>query len=46
MSRSVHALVKGSEFAVAEEGAHFMPYQAPGVFAALVSDFIERRVKF
>jgi 3-oxoadipate enol-lactonase len=46
MSRSVHALVKGSEFAVVEEGAHFMPYQAPEQFAALVSEFIERRAKF
>jgi 3-oxoadipate enol-lactonase len=46
MSRNAHALVKGSEFAVVEEGAHFMPYQAPRQFAALVSDFIERRVKF
>lgn len=46
MSRNVHALVKGSEFAVVEEGAHFMPYQAPDAFAALVSDFIERRVEF
>ena len=46
LSRSVHALVKGSEFAVVEEGAHFMPYQAPDAFAALVSNFIDRRVKF
>lgn len=44
LSRSVHALVKGSEFAVLEEGAHFMPYQAPQQFAALVSDFIDRGV--
>jgi pimeloyl-ACP methyl ester carboxylesterase len=46
LSRNVHALVKGSEFAVVEQGAHFMPYQTPDAFAALVSDFIERRVKF
>jgi 3-oxoadipate enol-lactonase len=46
LSRRVHALVKGSEFAVVQEGAHFMPYQTPDAFAALVSDFIERRVKF
>ena len=45
MSASVHALMKNSEFALVEEGAHFMPYQAPQAFAALVSDFIERRVK-
>jgi pimeloyl-ACP methyl ester carboxylesterase len=45
MSRSVHALVRNSEFALVQEGAHFMPYQAPEVFAALVSDFIDRRVK-
>jgi pimeloyl-ACP methyl ester carboxylesterase len=45
MSRSVHGLVKNSEFALVEEGAHFMPYQAPEQFTALVSDFIERRVK-
>ncbi|HEY4142102.1 MAG TPA: alpha/beta fold hydrolase [Pseudolabrys sp.] len=46
LSRSVHALVKNSEFAMVNEGAHFMPYQAPETFAALVSDFIDRRVKF
>jgi pimeloyl-ACP methyl ester carboxylesterase len=45
LSRSVHALVKNSEFALVDQGAHFMPYQAPEVFAALVSDFIDRRVK-
>jgi 3-oxoadipate enol-lactonase len=45
MSRSVHALVKNSEFAMVERGAHFMPFQAPAPFAALVSDFIDRRVK-
>ena len=45
MSRSVHALVKKSEFALVEPGAHFMPFQAPDHFAALVSDFIDRRVK-
>ena len=45
MSRSVHALVKDSEFALVEQGAHFMPYQAPYQFTALVSDFIDRRVK-
>ncbi len=46
LSRNVHALVKDSEFAVVEEGAHFMPYQAPLQFAALVSDFVKRRVNF
>ena len=46
MSRSVHALIKGSEFAMVAEGAHFMPYQAPQQFAALVSGFIDREVKF
>ncbi len=46
LSRSVHALVKGSEFTVVEQGAHFMPYQAPEQFAALVDDFIDRKVKF
>jgi pimeloyl-ACP methyl ester carboxylesterase len=45
LSRAVHALLKGSEFVVVEEGAHFMPYQTPDVFAALVGDFIDRRVK-
>ncbi len=45
LSRSVHGLVKNSEFALVEPGAHFMPYQAPEQFAALVSDFIDRRVK-
>lgn len=45
MSRSVHALLKNSEFALVQEAAHFMPYQAPQQFAALVSDFVDRRVK-
>jgi hypothetical protein len=29
-----------------DEGAHFMPYQAPQQFAALVNEFIDRKVKF
>jgi pimeloyl-ACP methyl ester carboxylesterase len=45
LSRNVHALIKGSEFLIVAQGAHFMPCQAPDVFAAVVSDFIERRVK-
>lgn len=44
LSRKVHGLVKNSEFAMVDEGAHFMPYQAPEQFAALVNDFIDRRV--
>lgn len=44
LSRNVHALVKNSEFAMVEEGAHFMPFQAPQQFAALVNGFIDRRV--
>jgi pimeloyl-ACP methyl ester carboxylesterase len=45
MSRGVHALVRNSEFVLVEQGAHFMPFQVPEQFAALVSDFIDRRVK-
>jgi pimeloyl-ACP methyl ester carboxylesterase len=44
MSRSVHALLKGSEFSVIESAAHFAPYQSPDVFAELVNDFIDRKV--
>jgi 3-oxoadipate enol-lactonase len=45
MSRSVHALVKGSEFAVVDQGAHFMPYQAPEEFAGLVDSFVTRALE-
>jgi 3-oxoadipate enol-lactonase len=44
LSRGVHAMLKGSEFAVIEQGWHFAPYQAPDVLAALVGDFLNRRV--
>jgi pimeloyl-ACP methyl ester carboxylesterase len=44
LSRGVHAMLKGSEFAVIEQGSHFAPYQAPDVFAARVGDFLNRRV--
>ena len=45
MSHRVHALVKGSEFALVERGAHFLPYQAPKEFAALVDAFVARAVQ-
>jgi pimeloyl-ACP methyl ester carboxylesterase len=44
LSRGVHAMLKGSEFAVIEQGSHFAPYQAPDVLAARVGDFLNRRV--
>jgi pimeloyl-ACP methyl ester carboxylesterase len=44
LSRAVHDLLAGSEFALVEAGAHFLPYQAPEVFAGLVGDFLARRV--
>lgn len=43
LSRGVHEMISGSEFALIEQGSHFAPYQAPEAFAALVSDFIDRR---
>lgn len=42
LSRSVHGLVKGSEFAVIENAAHFAPYQAPAAFAGLVEEFVAK----
>jgi pimeloyl-ACP methyl ester carboxylesterase len=42
LAGSVHALVRGSEFAVVAQGAHFLPFQAPVEFAGLVEDFIAR----
>jgi pimeloyl-ACP methyl ester carboxylesterase len=44
LSRNVHSLLKGSEFATIDNAAHFAPYQAPDVFARLVDDFVDRRV--
>lgn len=45
MSRRVHALVKGSEFAVVDQGAHFLPYQAPNEFAGLVETFVAKTLE-
>jgi 3-oxoadipate enol-lactonase len=42
MSRSVHALVKGSEFVVVDQAAHFLPYQAPREFSRVVEVFVAR----
>ena len=44
LSRGVHQMIRGSEFAVIENGSHFMPYQAPDAFATLVGDFLQRRL--
>jgi pimeloyl-ACP methyl ester carboxylesterase len=43
LSRGVHEMLKGSEFAVLENAAHFAPYQAPAAFAGLVEDFLGRK---
>jgi pimeloyl-ACP methyl ester carboxylesterase len=45
LSRAVHGLLTGSEFIVIDSGAHFVPYQAPEIFAGLVSDFLARRAR-
>jgi len=45
LSRAVHELLPESEFVVVPSGAHFVPYQAPDVFAALVADFLARRLR-
>lgn len=42
LSRGVHEMLKGSEFTVIENAAHFAPYQAPEAFAGLVADFLDR----
>jgi pimeloyl-ACP methyl ester carboxylesterase len=44
LSRAVHELLKGSEFVVVDDGAHFVPYQTPEVFSGLVAEFLARRV--
>ncbi len=44
LSRAVHELLSASEFVVVDDGAHFVPYQAPDTFARLVSEFVARRV--
>jgi len=44
MSRSVHELLKESEFVMIKTAAHFAPYQSPNVFAELVDNFIDRKV--
>jgi 3-oxoadipate enol-lactonase len=43
LSRRVHEMVRGSEFRVLQDAAHFAPYQVPEAFAQLVCDFLERR---
>jgi len=45
LSRSVHDLLRDSEFVTIDNAAHFAPYQAPEAFAGLVTDFIARRVQ-
>lgn len=42
LSYGVHEMIKGSEYAVIENAAHFAPYQAPEAFAGLVADFLDR----
>jgi pimeloyl-ACP methyl ester carboxylesterase len=37
----VHDLIPQSQFAQFNEAAHFVPYQAPHRFAALVADFVD-----
>lgn len=44
LSQQVHELIAGSEFVMMKSAAHFAPYQAPERFAALVADFIDRRI--
>jgi pimeloyl-ACP methyl ester carboxylesterase len=44
LSRQVHALMPGSEFALIEQAAHFPPAQTPEVFSELVLEFVDRRV--
>ena len=36
--------IAGAEYVLVAEGAHFIPYQRPATFAALVADFLDRRV--
>jgi 3-oxoadipate enol-lactonase len=44
-AHSVHDSIPGSELVVIESGAHFIPYQRPEEFAALVSEFLGRRLR-
>lgn len=44
LSHAAHALIPESEFVVIHKAAHFAPYQAPEEFAALVEDFLARRL--
>lgn len=39
----IAAALPGSELVLVEEGAHFIPYQRPAQFAALVEAFLERK---
>jgi 3-oxoadipate enol-lactonase len=41
-ARLVHAGIPRAEFALFEDAAHFVPYQQPERFAALVLDFLDR----
>lgn len=43
-ARSIQATLAESELVVIKAGAHFIPYQRPAQFAALVSDFLRRRL--
>ncbi len=37
---AVHNGIAGSRLEIIEEGAHFLPYQCPEMFAALVLEFL------
>lgn len=41
-ARQCEAMLSGSEFVLIEDGAHFIPYQRPETFAALVGGFLKR----
>lgn len=38
----LHAIIANSELRMVDGGAHFIPYQRPSEFAALVTDFLDR----
>lgn len=44
-ARPLHDCIKTSELVVIADAAHFVPYQRPQEFAALVADFVARRLR-
>lgn len=43
-AQPLHSALEDSELRIIDDGAHFIPYQRPEEFAALVADFLGRRL--